>query len=370
MGKNIKNIAVFLGHPAHFYMLRHTAQQLIQKGYNVSFVIKKKDILQSLLDKAGYSYTLIRGERGNNFIDLVKSVLFMEFRLCVFLYKNKIDLLVGSTLSFASRMIMRVPTITLSEDDWYVVPKYAKMVYPFASVIISPFVCDIGHWTYKKNGYAGFQKLTYLHPNYFTPDKNIVEKYFSVEQSPYYIIRFAKLTAHHDEGIKGFNTEVARKVINMLKEKGRVFITSEDTIPQEFEQYQLRINPLDIHHILAFASLYIGDSQSMAVEACMLGTPCLRFNDFVGEKKISVLEELEHVYHLTNGIHSSDAEKLYNKIEEILALPNAQEIYQERREKMLADKIDVTKYWTWFLENYPQSAVQYDENDEFWNQFK
>jgi glucuronate isomerase len=83
----------------------------------------------------------------------------------------------------------------------------------------------------------------------------------------------------------------------------------------------------------------------------MLGTPCLRFNDFVGQKKISVLEELEHVYHLTNGIHSSDADTLYQRIDEILALPNARAVYQERRQQMLHDKIDVTKFWTWFIEN-------------------
>ena len=117
MSDKKKNIAVFMGHPAHFYMLRHTAQQLKKKGYNVFFVIKKKDILQSLLDKAGYSYTLIRGDRGNNLLDLIRSVLIMEFRLCVFLFTNKIDILVGSTLSFASRMIMRTPTITISEDE-------------------------------------------------------------------------------------------------------------------------------------------------------------------------------------------------------------------------------------------------------------
>ena len=212
--------------------------------------------------------------------------------------------------------------------------------------------------------------MSYLHPNYFVPDKKIVEQYFPVDESPYYIIRFAKLTAHHDVGVEGFTQEVAKKVIDKLKVHGRVYITSEAPLAKELEQYRLCINPLDIHHILAFASLYIGDSQSMAVEACMLGTPCVRFNDFVGKKKISVLEELESVYHLTNGIHSKDVEKLYQKVDEILAMDNAKDVYQERRMKMLQDKIDVTKFWTWFLENYPNSSVQHDENNEFWQQFK
>lgn len=364
------NIGLFLGHPAHFHMLKNAAKELTEHGHKVYFVIKKKDILEELLIDAGYPYTIIREHRSNSFLGLVKSVLGMEYHMCTFLKKNHINILMGSTLSFASRVIMRTPTIVIGEDDWNVVPRYAKLVFPYASYILSPYVCDVGKWNNKKIGYAGYQKLTYLHPNYFTPDKKVVEKYFPVDESPYYIIRFAKLSAHHDVGVNGFSREVAQRVIDMLKAKGRVFITSETELPHEFEPYRLRINPLDIHHLLAFASLYIGDSQSMAVEASMLGTPCLRFNDFVGKKKISVLEELEHVYQLTNGISSHDAEQLYSKVEEILTMPNARAIYQTRKNKMLADKIDVTKYWTWFIENYPQSAVQHEENDAFWAQFK
>jgi hypothetical protein len=36
---------------------------------------------------------------------------------------------------------------------------------------------------------------------------------------------------------------------------------------------------------------------------------------------------------------------------------------------MLDEKIDVTAFLTWFLENYPASAVQHEENDDFWKQF-
>ena len=48
---------------------------------------------------------------------------------------------------------------------------------------------------------------------------------------------------------------------------------------------------------MAFASLYIGDSQTMAAEAGVLGVPFVRFNDFVG--RIGYLRELEGTpYHL------------------------------------------------------------------------
>lgn len=364
------NVGLFLGHPAHFHMLKVAAVNLIQKGHNVQFVIKKKDILQELLDKEGYTYTTIREGRSNSRIGLIKSVLGMEWNMCKFLKNNKIDILLGTTLSFASSIIMRVPTIAMGEDDATIVPRYAKMVYPWARAILSPFVCDNGPWNSKSIKYPGYQKLAYLHPNYFTPNHEIVEGYGIDLSKPYFILRFASLNAHHDDGVQGINATVAQRLVDMLKPFGQIFISSERELEPQFEPYRLRINPLDIHHLLAFASLYIGDSQSMAVEASMLGTPCLRFNDFVGRKKISVLEELEHVYQLTNGISSHNAEQLYSKIEEILAMPDARATYQARKEKMLAEKIDVTKFWTWFIENYPASAVQHDINSEFWSQFK
>ena len=139
----------------------------------------------------------------------------------------------------------------------------------------------------------------------------------------------------------------------------------------EFEQYRLHINPLDIHHVMAFAKIYIGDSQSMANEAAMLGVPSLRFNDFVGAKKIGVMEELEHTYGLTYGISSHEPEKLYAKVEELLAMPNLREEFQSRRQKMLADKIDVTAFLTYFIENYSQSVAETRHADaEFWKRFK
>ena len=103
----------------------------------------------------------------------------------------------------------------------------------------------------------------------------------------------------------------------------------------------------------------------------MLGTPCLRFNDFVGAKKISVLEELDEKYHLTKGISSKEPEVLYAKIDEILAMPDARKTYQKRRKVMLDEKIDVTRFWVWFLENYPESAATAQKADEgFWKNFR
>ena len=366
----IKNIGIFLGHPAHFHNFKHVAENLKRDGYNVFFSIKEKDILENLCKEAGYEYYKLREGRGQSKLALVKSVLGMEYKMLKFIHKNKVDLLIGSTLSFAAAKLANIPVLVLCEDDAYIAPHFARIVYPFATAIFSPISCDNGRWEYKSVKYPGFQKLTTLHPNQFDARKDVVRKNGINPDEPYFLMRFAKLNAHHDAGVSGISTEIAQRLIDILSSHGKIYITSERPLEPQFEQYRLHINPLDIHHIMAFATLYIGDSQSMANEAAMLGVPSLRFNDFVGAKRIGVMEELEHVYGLTYGISSHEPERLYAKVEELLAMPNLREEFQKRRQKMLSEKIDVTAFLTWFIENYPQSAEEARKADaEFWKKF-
>ena len=140
---------------------------------------------------------------------------------------------------------------------------------------------------------------------------------------------------------------------------------------------------------MVFASLYIGDSQTMSAEAGVLGVPFVRFNDFVG--RIGYLRELEDTYELGYGIHAtpltadspirradglaqpSGVEALYERVEQLVATPAEERkaTIQSRREKMLSDKIDCAKFLTWFIENYPQSVDAVRMADKsFWETFK
>ena len=62
------------------------------------------------------------------------------------------------------------------------------------------------------------------------------------------------------------------------------------------------------------------------------------------------MEELEKKYLLTIGIPSSDPHALFQTVEDMIHTDNIRELYQARRKKMLADKIDVATYFTNFIE--------------------
>jgi predicted glycosyltransferase len=188
--------------------------------------------------------------------------------------------------------------------------------------------------------------LAYLHPAHFSPQRENIK---NLGNAPFFILRFAKLTAHHDEGRKGINTLIAEKLINILSKYGRVYITSERELEPQFEQYRIAINPLHIHDALYFAQMYIGDSQTMAAEAAVLGTPAIRFNDFVGQ--ISYLEELEKEFALTFGFKTNNADAMLTHIESLLNQQDLKQQWQDKRSKMLSQCIDLNQFMIKLLAN-------------------
>ena len=386
-------ILVYLGHPAHFYLYKNAIINWREHGHIVEILIKKKDILQQLLDNQGWIYHNILSEgRKSNKVGMALGVIKRALRQNQFCTQFGPDIMTGTSVENSIIGPLRhIPVVNCNEDDAAVVPLYAKLSYPGADAILNPVVCNSGKWDAKATKYPSYQELAYLHPNHFTADKKVVEGYGIDTTKPYFVMRFASLKAHHDDGVKGINTEIAQRLIDILSPHGQIYITSERELEPQFEPYRIRINPLDMHHVMAFASLYIGDSQTMAAEAGVLGTPFVRFNDFVG--RIGYLRELEDVYELGYGIHASSlnedstirrndgslqpsgTQALYDAVEQLVAMPadERKALYVARRAKMLSEKIDYAKYLTWFIENYPNSQQQTRENQEntaFWEQFK
>ena len=362
-------ILFFLGHPAHYHLHKHTICELKHKGHDVTIYIKTKDILEDLLRETDLKYTNILPEgRKSNRAAILIGVLKRDWRLLKSLFHNRVDLMLGSEPSLAHiGRILKIPSLIFVEDDVHVIPQFAKLTFPFASPIISPISCELGQWSKKKIAYYGYQKLFYLHPNRFTPELRKISSVIDTE-TKVFLIRISKLSAYHDFGICGLDQGLIEKVIRILARHGSVFISSEELLPTEFAKYELKTHPKDIHHVLFYADLLISDSQSMSVEAAMLGTPSIRFSDFSG--KIGVLEELEHKYGLTHGIKTIEPDKLLKKTKDLVNTQNLKEQYQKRRERMLRDKIDVTPFMVWFIENYPESAIVMKVNPEYQKRFK
>lgn len=316
-------------------------------------MIKSKDILETLLISDGVDYENILPEgRKDKKLSILAGLMKRDYRMWKIARKYQPDLFIGSDPSLSHvATYMRKPCIIIGEDDYSVIRKLAWLMLPLADCILSPSVCNMGPWEKKKISFDGYMKLAYLHPSEFHPDRS---KVMVPSGTEYCLIRLAKLAAHHDSGIRGLDISIIEKVIRTVQQQGiKVFIDSEYMLPESLLQYSLEIPKQEIHHFMAFARFIISDSQSMSVEASILGIPSIRYNDFAG--RISVLEELEHKYGMTFGINPSEPDKLFSKLEEFLKTADLNGKFIMKRNEMLAEKINVKKFAVWFIHNYPSS---------------
>ena len=360
------NILIDINHPAHVHLLRNVFFMLSERGHDVQVVVKEIPSAMKLLDLYGIPYINI-GKKDDALMKKGVDQLVYDRRLLKLVRKKHIDLGVGSSINIAHvSRLCRMKSIILDDDDDEVEPLFVKFGHPFADAILSPI--DTPRRSKKTIYVNTYHELSYLHPNQFEPDPSILKDAGVETGDPYFILRFNAFKAHHDVGVVGLTIENKRRLVNYLKTKGKVFITTERDIDDEFKPFQLKVSPEKAHSLMYYATMLVGDSQTMTSEAAVLGTPAIRCNTFVG--RIHYLEEEEHKYGLTYGFHPEQSEEMFKKIEELLSMPNLKEEWQIRRQKMLSEKIDYAQFLTWFVENYPESGKTMKENPEFQYRFK
>jgi len=360
------NILIDIAHPAHVHVIRNVYAELTKRGHKVYVTVKKIPSAIQLLEIYKIPYIYLGGKKDSL---LGKAVLQLKYNLQIWWLVVTKRIQVGFSTSITPphiSLISGMHSIVFDDDDDEVEPLFVKWGHPFSDVVLSP-ACAVRKTT-KMIPYSGYHELAYLHPNRFTPDPSVLTEIGLKPGDVYFIMRFNAFKAHHDIGVKGLSIENKQKLIQMLEKKGKVFITTERNIDEEFKKYQLLISPEKTHSLMYYATMLIGDSQTMTSEAAVMGTPAIRSNTFVG--RISYLEEEEHKYNLTYGFLPSNSEEMFQKIDKLLDLPDLKAIWQERRMKMLKDKIDVTAFFVWFIENYPESAKIMRKNPDYQYKFK
>ena len=327
-------------HPAHFHLFRNVIAILKDRGDEVEIIARQKDCLAELLEKTSWPFHLIRRRRGGLSV-LAWETLAAAAWACSAAKRQRIDIMAGTSISVgpAARLSGSV-SVMFEEDDARVVPVFARLGYPLAHYVVTPRCLEYEAHGRKHLTYAGYQELAYLHPARFEPDRRILKVLGVAEGERYFVVRLVSLTAHHDIGQRGINRPQARRLVEHLAAKGRVFISAERAVDSDLRDYVLPLPAERIFDVLAFAEMVIGDSQTMAAEAAVLGTPSLRCNSFVG--RLSYLEELEHKYGLTRGFRPEAFEQLLAQVDRWLDQPDLKQQWQQKRQVMLAESIDLT----------------------------
>lgn len=359
-----------LNHPAHYHLFKNVIADLKFKNHDCEIFIRPKDVLQNLLDNDGMKYHKFsmynRGKKGiivSSLLGLAKK----NIELINFIKKKKPDLLIGTDWAITTvGKISGIPSIVFNEDDTIATPEN-KLFYRLADTLVLPDCCDQGLWGRKRVSYAGYHELAYLHSARFQFNPKLIENLIDLD-TPYIIIRLVKLTASHDIGKKGLGYTLLDEIIRLADNDHQILISFEGDYDSKYERFRFKFDPTLMHHFLAGAKMVIGDSQTMIAEAAVLGTPAIRFNDFVG--KLGYLNELEQKYSLAFGFSTKEKERFLTKVNDLLMLENLKNIWLKKLSKLYEDKINVSDFFLWFLENYPHNLEIMKDNPDYQLKFR
>lgn len=338
------NILFDIGHPAHVHLFKNFIQYLKKNtSYQLICTTRDKEITNLLMQHYQIDYICLSKPR-KGLWKMFLEMIIRDLKIFRLHRKYRFDVAFGTSVSIAHlSLFTKVRSYNFNEDDDDVVPLYTKITYPFTTKIINPDCIRYSQWRDKRVLVNSYHELAYLHPNHFTPDRQILAKY-GLEERKYVVVRFSALQAHHDRGAIGITQTLWDKIEKQL--------TNSTVIKSIERDRNYAIEPWDMHHVLAFAQLLISDSQTMTIEAAVLGVPSIRINTFID--KSTVIDELENKFELTYGFFPSQEEKILDTLSRLLNNPSIHNEFLKKRDRLLKSKID---FCEWMIE-YFQREIQ------------
>ncbi|ARS34135.1 DUF354 domain-containing protein [Pontibacter actiniarum] len=333
-------ILIDINHPAHVHYFRSFYLLMTARGHEVAFVSRDKEMSHRLLHLYNIAY-INRGKGRDGKIGKFVYLLYADLKLMQASLKFRPDVFLNFLHPYPSQVakILGLPSLVFSDTEH--ASLHHKLTVPFATKVFTPscYRLDLGEKHVRFNSYM---ELAYLHPNYFKPNPEILKLLDVKEGEKYVIVRFVSWAAVHDFGHSGMTLENKRKAVRLLARHAKVFISSEGVLPEDLEQYRIRIPFNQIHDALYFSALLFGESGTMASEAAVLGTPSI----FINSNSLGYLDEQEYKYGLVNNFRSGleDQEKAIARALEIIQDDNSTNKYRALREKLLQDCTDTTQF--------------------------
>jgi uncharacterized protein len=360
-----KKLMIEIGHPAHIHHFRNLYQELIEKDWKVLFVVKDKDLVIHLAN----SYQLPFKKIGKTKEGLVRKILFLPisfFKMLLIAIRFNPDIVISrvSPISGWTSFILRKPHITFTDTEN--VEKMDRFSEPFADYIFTSVSFKREYKPNKHFRYHGTHELAYLHASRFKPDSSVLD-YLGVEKNDKYaLVRFVAWDAHHDVGEYGLNENQKEEIVASLEKHMKVFISSEKRLSDKLKKYAIKIPPKKMHDAIYFATIQLGESPTMAEEAATLGVPSICISSWAG--KTGVIQDLVESKLLLH-FHPDNYDDLLKQVNTVLNNGNVINEWKAKRLEYLRSRIDTTAFYTWIIENYPDSINILKNNENFDKKF-
>jgi len=311
-----------------------------KRGHSVTITSRDKDVTLYLLDRTGFPHINL-GRSGTTPLGLVRELPVRIAKLISVVRRERpavMTAIAGTFIAPAGR-ITRTPAATFYDTEHAGVSN--AIAYPLSHHLFLPS-CYRKTVKFRHVTYNGYHELAYLHPDYFTPDPGVLGQLGVREGEKYVIMRFVSWTAGHDIGHRGLSPGMKRAAVEAFSRRARVFITTEGELPLDMASYRINIPPERMHDALSYAELYYGESATMASECAVLGTPAV-YLDNVGR---GYTDEQERVYGAVFNYTCSpgDYKKSVLTGVELLTDDTAKAAWRDKRNRIIRDKIDVTRF--------------------------
>lgn len=353
------NILIDIGHPAHVHVFCNFAHEMQKRGHKVLFTCRNKEFIINLLQGFGLDYVSL-GQKYTTTLKKIWGLVEFDFKLYQVARKFKPDIFLSLGSMYAAQVAWFMSKPHICFEDTYN-KEQVRLYEPFTKMILTG---DYPHPVISKKEFylAGYNELAYLYPTRFKPDPSVLDELGIKSGEKYVVIRFVAWNATHDLGHKGMSARNKIGAVNELAKHAKVFISSEGKLPDELREFHLPTAPNRIHHVIFYSSLVYGESSTMAEEAAMMGVPSIFFNN----NSTYYTQHLERDYSMMFNFGESSAElnKGLQKAIELLDDNQTRTIFNERAQAMLKDRIDVTAFLLWLVENYPTSIQELVRNPD------
>lgn len=344
-------ILIDINHPAHVHLFRNVAKELESAGWDILFTTRNKEFAPLLLQRYKLPYILM-GKHYKSMKGKLLGIIKYDLKLLkiAFNYKPDLILSMGSVYAAHVSFFTKVPHIMLQDTENATLQN--KLSIPFADVILNP-ECYGLRFGKKQILYPGYHELAYLNDVYFHPDDSILNQLGINKGEKYMIIRWVSWNANHDVGHNGMTLENKIYAVKEFVKHSKVFITSEEKLPEELEPYRIKIPIEKIHDAIFYSSLLFGESATMASEAAALGVPSI----YIDNDGRGYTDEIESKYSLVfNFDESENGQKgAISKAVDILTSEELKKEIVNSYNRMKSEKINLTKFLCWFITNYPNS---------------
>lgn len=331
-------ILIDLTHPVDVHFFLRPLRLWRDAGHEVLLVARDKDVLLPLLAELELAHAPL-GRAGRGALGLGVEWLTRVAALARLMRRERPDVACGFGATFVvpAARLLGVRSVAFTDTEQARLSN--ALTLPLASLTCTPR-CYPVRVRGPQLRFEGYKELAYLAPRYFTPDPGALALAGLAAGEPYVFVRTVAWRSGHDFFDHGFTD--ARAVVDRLGRHARVVLSAEGPLPADLEPLRYRGPLAAIHHLLAFARLYLGESATMGAESAVLGTPAL----VVSTSRRSYLDDLEQRYGLARTFShpGQGQDQALAAAEALLADPATGATWQGRRARMLAEQEDVVAF--------------------------